>query len=238
MYTFAQLLVFFLAVFTQSLAGFGAGLVSMAFLPALIPVRTAAPVVALLTSTLEAILLFRYRSAFKLKAIWPLIAASLFGIPVGVGALRGLNEGVLLRGLGAVMAGYALYSLLNFRLPELKHPLWAPVFGFAGGVLSGAYSVGGPPVIIYGDCRRWQPDEFKINLQGFFLINDAITISTHAVSGNLTPVVWQTYLLALPAIAAGILAVGALDRRIDPLLVRRMAMGLLVVMGVRLIITG
>lgn len=238
MTTLLQLLIFFLAIFTQTLTGFGAGLVSMAFLPALMPMRTAAPVVALVTSTLEAVLLIRYRGAFNFKSTWPLIAASLFGIPIGVWALRGVPETALLRFLGFVMAGYASYSLFNFRLPELKHPIWAFVFGFAGGILSGAYSVGGPPVIIYGNCRRWQPDEFRSNLQGYFLVNDAIVLLTHGLGGNLTPIVWQMYLLALPMIGAGIIAGGAFGRRIDALLFRKLTLWLLVLMGIRLILVG
>ncbi len=147
------LIVVFLAVFTQSLTGFGSGLVSMAFLPDILGVRTAVPLVVLVTATLEAILLLRFRSAFNLKAVGPLILASIIGIPIGIRALGSLNEKVLLTVLGAVMAGYALYALSNLKLPELKHPAWALVAGFFAGLLSGAYSVGGPPAIIYGSCR-------------------------------------------------------------------------------------
>jgi hypothetical protein len=228
------LIVVFLAIFTQSLTGFGSGLVSMAFLPDILGVRTAVPLVVLVTGTLEAILLLRFRSAFNFKAVWPLTLASIFGIPVGIWALRGIDEDILLTVLGAVMAGYALYALLNFKLPELKHPAWALLAGFLAGVLSGAYSVGGPPAIIYGSCRRWSPEEFKSNLQGFFLVNDILAILGHGISGNLTPQVWQTYLLVLPALAAGILAGSAVDRFINPRTFRKMVLILLVVMGVRM----
>jgi uncharacterized membrane protein YfcA len=228
-------LIFLLAIFTQSLTGFGSGLVSMAFLPGLVPVVTAAPVVALLTSTLEFLLLIRYRSAFNLRAVWRLTIASFFGIPIGVYTLRRVDEQILLGLLGAVMVGYALYGLLNLRLPELKHPVWAYISGFLAGILSGAYSTGGPPAVIYGNCRRWGPDEFKSNLQGFFLVNDVIVIVTHAISGNLTPQVWRIYLLALPAMAIGIIAGVTLGGRINPVLFRKLVLVLLIVMGARLI---
>jgi uncharacterized membrane protein YfcA len=230
----STLIIIFLAIFTQSLTGFGSGLVSMAFLPDILGVRTAAPLVVLVTGTLEAILLLRYRTAFNFKAVWPLTMASIFGIPLGVWALRSLNEEILLTVLGAIMAGYALYALLNFKLPELKHPAWAILFGFCSGLLSGAYSVGGPPAIIYGSCRRWNPQEFKSNLQGFFLVNDTLAILSHSISGNMTPVVWRTYLLVLPALALGILVGTALDRYINPHIFRKMVLILLVVMGVRM----
>jgi hypothetical protein len=230
------LIVAFLAIFTQSLTGFGSGLVSMAFLPGILGVRTAVPLVVLVTGTLEAFLLIRYRSAFNLKAVRPLTLASIFGIPLGVLALRGLNEKLLLTVLGAVMAGYAAYALLNFKLPELKHPIWAVIAGFLAGLLSGAYSVGGPPAIIYGSCRRWEPQEFKSNLQGFFLVNDTLAIISHGLSGNLTPAVWRNYLLVLPALALGLLAGTALDRYIEPRLFRKVVLILLIVMGIRMML--
>ena len=230
------LIIIFLAIFTQSLTGFGSGLVSMAFLPDILGVRTAVPLVVLVTGTLEAFLLVRYRSAFNFKAVWPLTLASIFGIPVGIWALRGIDEDILLTVLGAVMASYALYALLNFKLPELKHPAWAIVFGFCAGLLSGAYSVGGPPAIIYGSCRRWSPQEFKSNLQGFFLVNDTLAILGHGISGNLTPVVWRTYFLVLPALALGILVGTGLDRYINPGIFRKIVLILLVVMGLRMML--
>lgn len=236
MATLSQLLIYLLAVFTQTLSGFGSGLVAMAFLPALMPMRAAAPITALLTSSIELILLIRLRASFNMKAVRPIIAASCVGVPFGVWGLRGLPEEILLKTLGVVMAGYAAYALLNLRMPELKHPAWAALAGLVAGALSGAFSVGGPPLIIYGNCRRWQPDEFRSNLQGFFLVNDVLVIITHAFSGNLTPIVWRSYLLAVPMILLGILSGTILDRKLNPTLFRRLALGLLLVMGLRMIL--
>jgi len=233
---FLPFFIIFFAVFTQSLAGFGSGLVSMAFLPGVINVRTAVPLVALVTGTLEFFLLIRYRAAFNFSAVWRLTATSILGIPIGVWALRNVSDKILLPMLGFIMAGYALYALLNFRLPRLEHPSWAFLAGFLAGLFSGAYSVGGPPAIIYGDCRRWKPEEFKSNLQGFFLVNDILSVTSHGLAGNLTPLVLTTYLWALPVLALGIFGGTALDRLINPRLFRKLVLGLLVVMGVRLML--
>ena len=230
------LLIIFLAVFTQTLAGFGSGLVSMAMLPELIGVRAAVPTVALITGTLELVLLIRFRSAFNFNAVWRMTAASILAIPIGVWALRSVNDRILLPILGFVMAGYALYALLNLRLPRLERPFWAYLAGFLAGLLNGAYSVGGPPAIIYGNCRGWEPHEFKSNLQGFFLVNDCLAIVSHGLAGNLTPIVWRYYLLALPILAIAILAGASLERMISPALFRKLVLVILVLMGVRLML--
>jgi uncharacterized protein len=232
------LLVIFFAVFTQSLTGFGSALLAMAVLPELLGIHVAAPLVALVALTLEAFLLARYHSAFNLRAVRPLALAALLGIPIGVWALKGIDENVFLAVLGAVIAGYAIYSLFEFRLPELRHPVWAYGIGFIAGLLGGAYNTDGPPVVIYANCRRWPPAEFKSNLQGFFLINSLVVVGSHAFNNNLTPLVWSHFLWSLPAIALGILAGTSLDQTINPLIFRKIVLSLLVVMGAWLLVTA
>ena len=225
-----------LAAFTQSLTGFGSALVSMAVLPGLIGIRTAAPLVALITVTIDGVLLARYRQALNLRAIWRLVAALVLGVPLGILVLRRVEERFVLAILGAVIAGYALYALLSPRLPRLEHPAWAYGFGFLAGVLGGAYNTSGPPVVIFGNCQRWPPSEFKGNLQGFFLVNDLLVIAGHALSQNLTPLVLRDYLIVLPALIVGLFIGGRLDRRLDPALFRKIVLVLLVVMGLRLLL--
>ncbi len=228
--------VIFVSAFTQTLTGFGSALVSMSILPPLLGIQVASPLVALMAITLESILLIRLRGAIDLRAVWRLSLAALVGIPIGVALARSISEDLVLTVLGLILVGYSLYALITPRLPELKHPVWAFAFGFVGGILSGAYNVAGPAAVIYGNCRRWSPDEFRSNLQAFFLINDAFVLINHGLVGNLKPIVWSYYLAALPAIVLGIFFGLKLDRRINPDVFRKMVQVLLIVMGLRLIL--
>jgi uncharacterized membrane protein YfcA len=167
--------------------------------------------------------------------VWRLVAASLIGIPLGVWALSRLDEDVVLAVLGVLITVYAIYALLNMRLPELKHSGWAYLSGFIAGVLGGAYTTSGPPVIVYGDCRRWERAEFKSNLQGFFFVSSIFIVIAHAFDQNLTPLVWRYYLLSIPAMIIGIIAGVSLDKVIDPLLYRKIVLILLVFLGFRLL---
>lgn len=229
-------LVLLISTFTQTLAGFGSALVSMSILPSLLGILVASPLVAMMAITLESILLLRLRGAMNLRAVWRLSLAALVGIPIGLVLARSIDEDLVLTILGVILVGYALYALITPRLPELKHPIWAFAFGLVGGILSGAYNVAGPAAVIYGNCRRWSPAEFRSNLQAFFLINDSFVLINHGLAGNLQPSVWSYYLVALPAIVLGIFFGLKLDRRINPSLFRKMVQILLIVMGLRLIL--
>jgi uncharacterized membrane protein YfcA len=237
MHPLSLFLVIFLAAFTQSLTGFGSALVAMAVLPEMLGIQVAAPLVALVCGTLEVLLLARYHPALRLKAVWRLAVAAVIGIPLGILAVGWLDEKIVMRALGLVLSGYGLYGLFNFRLPELRHPAWAYLAGFLAGLLGGAYNTNGPPVILYGNCRRWQPDEFKANLQGFFILSSVLVIASHAFSHHLVSVVWRHFWITLPGVVLGVLSGISLDKRLNPTTFRRLVLALLVIMGIRLVLT-
>lgn len=230
--------VVLLAAFTQSLTGFGSGLVTMAFLPAIIGIRSAAPLVALFAGTLETILFLRYRGALNLQATWRLMAAAAVAIPLGILGARMVDERIILTILGVVLIAYPLYALFTPKLPTVPEGKLTFGVGFVAGLLGGAYNTSGPPVVVYADSRGWAPHQFKANLQSFFLLNDALTITSHIFSGNVTSLVWDNYLLILPAIGIGILAGLALDRFLNPVLFRKIVLVLLIVLGARMIISS
>jgi len=231
--------VFFIllaAIFTQTVIGFGSALIAMGVLSTLLGLKTAAPLFALVGIVLELSLLLYYRHAFNFRAVWQLILGLLAGIPVGLAALNLLPEKVTLLVLGLVLIGYAIYTLFNFHLPELRHPAWAFALGLISGVLGGAYNTAGPPVIVYGNCRRWPPGEFKANLQGFFLIGSLSVAVGHAISGNFTPAVWQNFWISIPAAMLGIMSGTRFDRFINPARFRKIVLWGLIILGVNLMI--
>lgn len=235
MTTFLAGLAIFLAVFTQSLSGFGVALVAMALLPALIDIQLATPLVAVVALALETVLILHYRQTLDVKAIWRIVLAALLGTPLGVYFLSRVDEEISLSILGIVIAGYALYSLLGLKMPRLDRSIWAYVAGLFGGLLGGAYNTSGPPVILYADCRRWPPETFKSNLQGYFIVVSVAVVASHALNGNLTPQVWDLFWWMTPFIFMGTVAGLSLDRWLDPAVFRKLVLVLLIVMGVRLL---
>jgi len=230
------LLVTLFASFTHTLAGFGSALLTMPILAKLLGIQVAAPLAALIVSTIEFLLLIRYWESFNFRVVWRLIVAALVGIPIGVWSLRQVDERIILTLLGVVLIAYALYAFLRLKLPELQHPSWAYGFGFIAGLLNGAYNTSGPPIIIYGNCRGWGPAEFKANLQGFFTVGGLWVIINHAFNGNLTPFVWQHYLLSLGTIALGLWLGLKLDQHINAATFRKIVLGMLIILGVMMIL--
>lgn len=228
--------IVFLAALTQSVSGFGLGLVALALLPTVLDLRIAVPLVTLVAICVEFLLLLRYRHALNFRAVTRLVVAALVGIPIGLFALKNVDSPITLRLLGIFIAGYAAYGLLNLTLPIIHNQRWAYGFGFVSGILTGLYNTGGPPLVIYGTSRRWSPDEFRGNLQGIFLITSCFTITGHALSHNYTEIVWQHFLAAVPAIIAGLLLGFFAARYIHAQTFRKIVLALLFILGLRLLL--
>ncbi len=229
-------LIIFLAVFVQSSTGFGFALVSMPLLVGLLGIKISAPLVALLALISEVFIFTRYRKSLNLRVVTQLTIAAVIAIPLGVIALRHIEAAIVTTALGILLVGYAVYALFSPRLPQLSSRNWAYGFGFVAGLLGGAYNTPGPLVIIFGNCRGWPPNEFKSNLQGFFLVNSFVVVIVHMFGGNYYSDVWKNALLAIPGLIMGLTAGFLLSESINADLFRKIVLVLLIILGLQLII--
>ncbi|MCA9912196.1 MAG: sulfite exporter TauE/SafE family protein [Anaerolineae bacterium] len=227
--------VVFFALFTQSIAGFGSGLIAMPLLIGLIGLETATPTFALLAQTSGLLLILRFRQEMNFAVVWRLLLMSVIAVPIGVWFSGVVNEHLAKFILGAVTVGYAIYTLLGLSVPRLKQR-WAFSFGFLSGLLGGGYNMGGPPLVIYGTSQRWKPGEFRSNISSVFFPTGFVTISSHFLHGNITPKVLQYYGMLLPVLLAAMFLGFYLDRYIKPEPFRRGVLVLLIILGTSLIL--
>ncbi len=234
MLLFCGLIIFFASI-TQTLSGFGFGLVSMALLPTIMPIDNAVPLVSMMGILVEVVLIFRFRHALTLRRVLRLTLASVVGIPIGIFMLNHVDLKLLVRLLGIFVGLYALYGLFNFPIPHLENRRWAYPFGFVGGFLSGLYNIPGPSFVIYGTTQGWTPDQFRGNLQGLFLVNSIISVVGHSLNGAYTAQVGEWVPTMLAGSVAGIFCGLIANRLISPQQFRKLVLIVLLVLSVRLV---
>lgn len=228
-------LIMFFAAFTKGFAGFGQALVAVPLLATTLGVRMTGPLMSLFAVASNVYLLARHRRDLNWREVWRLSAASLVAVPLGVWGLGTLDERIVLGILGFVLISYALYSLLGPALPRIENRNLAFPFGFVCGLMGGAYNTAGPPAVIYGAFRGWEPAEFKGNLQAFFLLNSTMVVPSHLLSGNYTPDVLRQFLLAVPFLLLGIFVGSRMDKHVSPVHFRKAVLVLLIILGLSLI---
>ncbi|MFP4369520.1 MAG: sulfite exporter TauE/SafE family protein [Candidatus Kapaibacterium sp.] len=208
------LLVIFFSTLVRSAFGFGDALLAMPLLALLMPVKTAAPVVAMISITVAVYILIGNFRKVEFKSLWVLIVSSILGIPAGLIYLKDTADELVKIVLGVMLMLFALFKLLKPGLIELKSAKSAPVFGFVSGILGGAYNTNGPPVIIYGTLRAWPPDKFRAILQGFFLPVNIFIIIGHYAAGLWTEKAVYLFLWSFPVMAAAILLGSYINKKI------------------------
>jgi uncharacterized membrane protein YfcA len=213
--TVQVLAVLFLATFIRSAFGFGEALVAVPLLAFLIPVKVAAPIAVLLSITIAAVIVAQdWREIHFRSAGW-LILSTLFGLPLGLFMLTTVAEEMVKTILAVVIIVFSGYSLTSRKQLELKDDRLAWIFGFGAGILGGAYGMNGPPLVIYGALRRWQPKHFRATLQGYFLPASLIGMCGYALLALWTPVVTRYYLMSLPLVLIAIFLGRLANRRMN-----------------------
>jgi len=206
--------IIFIAALTRSTFGFGDAMVGMPLLTMAIGLNTATPLVGLMGITASATILIKHWRDVHIKSVWPLIVYTLIGIPIGILLLKGLYENVMKSVLALVIITFSLYRLFKPKLFTLASDRLACIFGLASGILGGAYNSNGPPVVIYGTLRQWDPEKFRATLQGYFFPTGSLIAIGHCIGGLWTKPVLVNYAFSLPVILVAIFLGGRINRRI------------------------
>ena len=216
------------ASFISGLSGFGFGLVAMALLPLLLGIKLANAFVSFCGLAIFAALTIPLRRHIVWRALIPLMVGIVLGVPIGVYGLVNLPEGLLLKILAGFIISYVAFALLvqnrvHFRMDRR----WGYLAGFIGGIISGALSAGGPPVIMYCDYLDLGKKGFKATLQIQFVLMILYKIPYFYASGMLGGELWRTLLHYSPFVAAGTTAGVLLFHRLSDFWFRRVVLLLL-----------
>jgi uncharacterized protein len=194
------LAIVFVATLVRSAFGFGEALVAVPLLALFMPMNIAAPLAVLLSISVAALVVIQDWRHIHLRSAAELLAATVFGIPLGLLVLTSAHQRGMKAGLGIFIMLFAAYSLLSpgtLRIERENRALLVLV-GFLAGVLGGAYGMNGPPLAIYGSLRRWSPQHFRATMQAYFLPASLLGMAGYWSTGLWTRTVTNEFLASVP----------------------------------------
>jgi uncharacterized protein len=226
------------ASFVFGLAGFGIGLVALAFLPFLMLPATAIVLMTLYALVFTLPVFLPLRRDFVAAGMLALVVGSIAGTPLGVWLLATLPASVLNRLIGLVLVVIVALEWLGAYPERLPGRGWGWAAGIAAGIIGGAVGTPGPPVILYVTSQGWGPRTIKANLQAFFVVNQAVILAGYWWAGLLTREVGRlAALFAIPALVGLALGMRLFDR-VDQARFRKIVFALLFVSGLALLVRG
>lgn len=224
------------ASFVQGLAGFGIGLVSLAFLPFVMSPTDAVVLMTLYATVFCAVIFVPLRRDFLPSGVDALVVGSVLGTPLGVWVLASVSATLLARLIGAVLVVIVALEWSGLSPRRLPGRAWGLGAGVLSGVVGAAVGTPGPPAIVYMAAQGWSPRTIKANLQAFLVVNQLVILVGYGWGGLLTAQVWRlAALLALPA-ALGLVAGMRLFDRVDAVKFRRVIFAILLGSGVALLL--
>ncbi|MDR3382115.1 sulfite exporter TauE/SafE family protein [Cupriavidus basilensis] len=232
------------ASYFQTVTGFGLGMIVMGATSGLdlAPVATVATLVSLVTLANSAVAL-----PGKLHHIdWRAVGAATLGIlpsvVVGVLILDYLSSaaaGILQWLLGAVVLyGGVSAALRPAPLPRRSGNRSFFVSGILGGLLSGMFGVSGPPLIFQFYRQPLSLVEIRCALILVFTATSVTRTLFSAWQGQLSAEIWMQAALAVPVVALTTMAARRFPPPLSAVATRRIAFGVLVVMGGYLMLPG
>lgn len=195
-----------MATVVRSTFGFGESLIAVPLLSLLIPIEVVVPFSVLISILIAAIVVVQDRKKIYFKSAKWLIGFAFLGIPIGLLLLIYGNESLIKSSLGMIIILYACYSLFskNTLSLETDHKAWLLICGFLSGVFGGAYGLNGPPLVVYGNMRKWSAKYFRATLQAYFLPASLVGMIGFWYNGLWNSTVTYYFLISIPVVIPAI----------------------------------
>ena len=172
------------------------------------------------------------------RVLWGVVARTLpamgVGIAVGLVALSELPRELIVGALAATITGIATWNVIS---PSLATRVSAPLdvtVGFLAGLTTGAFQVGGPPLVVHLYRRPEAPLTLVVTLQAIFVGSALMRGVLAGSQGLLAREHIEQALVMLPVIVVGTLLGLAVSKRTDPTRFRRAAWVALGILGATL----
>lgn len=190
----------FIGAFVQRVSGFGYGIMVMLFFPLVLGMGESTALSGMGSLMASCVIAYTMRKHITIKKLLiPLIPYCSISWLAMIFVKRA-DSRILLIMLGAALCGMSIYfSFFSGKIkirPTVKNAL---ISGSIGGILSGLFSMGGPPMVVYFLGCTETNDEYLADIQLFFVISNTVSTVGRIVNGFVTDrVAW----LLIPSAAA------------------------------------
>lgn len=217
--------VVFCTFTVEGIAGFGATVMALPFVAMLIGVEKAVPMLSSMSVLLSLFLVLRSWRDLDLKEYLFVVLHVGAGVPVGLFMMEFLPEDLLLAVLVCFIFFVGIRGLLLLRRQNktvsysekpCKKSFFFRLILFLGGIIQGAFSSGGPVVVMYASKALKEKSKFRAVLSSLWLTTNTIMVAKWTLSGKVwTPQLGKMILCALPFVVCGMIFGDHLHHRVE-----------------------
>jgi uncharacterized protein len=230
-------LILFAAHFVSTVSGFGSNILGLPLLAMVVGLQPGKQSLIVLGSLLYLYLTVRWWKRVDVRQMLFITLIAGIGLPVGMALFQHLPErgSILLLSLFVIAVG----ARGLFRLaPNYQAPRWlATILLFLGGVVHGAFTIGGPLLAVY--ARRALPHKsaFRSTLAVMWLALAIGLMAGWTAGGTWDAATLRVTLVGLPFLVAGLIVGEYLHHRVNEDMFRSTVNATLIAVGAILLLT-
>lgn len=195
------------------------------------------PIEIILGTPSNIFIALRERKGVKWKVVITLAVMTAIGVIPGAFFLKAGNPQLVKACFGVAITLVGLEALLADRLKLKASKIGLVVVGLTAGVMCGMYGIGAL-LAAYVSRTTDSPSEFRANISIVFLLDDIFRAILYTVTGIFTAEIFMSALKLAPFMVIGMGVGTVLAGKINPAVVKKVIMILLVLSGISLIISN
>ena len=228
----------FLAAVVRGYSGFGFSLLTVTALSMVLPPAQIVPAIFFLEIAASIHLLPGIWRDIHWRSIGPLLAGCLLGTPLGVWFLAHVPAPPMLVALGVFVLTSTLLLWRGFALKAMPGRAAAAATGAVSGLFNGAFSTGGPPVILFYFASPAGVIAGRASIIAYFLGTDMIALPLLARAGLITSETIFRAVVCLPVLIAGVWTGARNFRGADPAVFRKWVLAILALLSMLTVTKG
>ena len=229
-------LLIFASHLVAGITGFGNQIVALPLLAMLVGLDAGKCTLVVLGTIMYTILTLRWPERVNWRELAIVVVLAGIGLVIGMYVFEQLNERIAKRALGAFVLAMGLQGLLRPSLLKLVPQSVAKVLVLAGGIVHGAFTTGGPLLVIYAQRAMPEKGEFRATLGVMWIMLNIGLMTGWTITHNWSPRTPTLCLVGLPFLFAGLSIGEYLHHKLDGPAFRAMVNGVLILNGLVLIL--
>jgi uncharacterized membrane protein YfcA len=195
----------FLGGFVSGLAGFGTGLIALGIWLHAVSPPVAAALVVICSVVAQSQTIPTIWHAIDLRRIWPMLAAGVLGVPIGVNLLSHISPAAFRLAVGSFLVVFSTVMLIGRAHLAIRWggSLADAAVGLGGGILGGLAGLSGPLPTMWATLRGWGKDHRRGVFQAYNLTVLTVALAALIAKGLVTRQLGWLLLWALPGTLSG-----------------------------------
>lgn len=216
----------------RGLSGFGAAMILVPILSAVLGPAVAVPLLTAVDGLVTLPLFIAATKRCSWSEVAPITVAASVALPLGVAILLHVAPETLRLGISVVILGLVGVIASGWRYRGAPSTALTLGVGAASGVLGGASGLIGPPVILFWLGGQNDAARVRANINAFFGLIIVITIVAYWIGGLFTPRIVAASLLLAPVYGAAVWVGARGFRHTSDLAYRRFAFALITLIAI------